>query len=128
MNATPVPKAQLWTGRVLSGLVVLAMVLAGSMKFGPVDENAEKELATIGWNANKLPALGITEIVCAVLYAIPQTAVLGAVLLTGYMGGAIATHVRVGDPFVVQAVIGVLVWAGLWLREPRLRAILPLRR
>jgi hypothetical protein len=61
------------------------------------------------------------------IYAIPQTAVLGAILLTGYMGGAIATHVRVGDGVVVHIIIGVLVWLGLFLREPRLRAILPWR-
>jgi hypothetical protein len=125
---TPVPKSQYWTGCVISGLVILAMLFAGAMKFAPADENAQKELARIGWSPSQVPKLGATEITCTILYAIPQTAILGAVLLTGYMGGAIATHVRIGDPFVIQAVIGVLVWAGLWLREPRLRAILPLRR
>lgn len=81
----------------------------------------------IGWKSHLLVPLGITELVCTILYAIPQTSVLGAILLTGYMGGAIATHVRVGDMFLVQAGLGVLVWLGLYLREPRLRAILPWR-
>jgi hypothetical protein len=72
--------------------------------------------------------LGAIEICCALLYAIPRTAVLGAVLLTGYLGGAIATHVRVGDPsFVTPLVLGMIAWAGLYLRDPRLRALLPLR-
>jgi hypothetical protein len=71
--------------------------------------------------------LAILELSCAVIYLIPATSVLGAILLAGYMGGAICTHWRAGDPFVVQAVLGILVWLGLGLREPRLRALLPLR-
>ena len=74
-----------------------------------------------------MPGLGILEIACTIIYAIPQTAVLGAILLTGYMGGAIATHVRVGEGVIPHIIIGVLVWLGLFLREPRLRAILPWR-
>jgi hypothetical protein len=128
MNTNPIPKWQFWTGWVLSGLVILAFAFAGAMKFVPPDEAAKVELAKVGGDPAKVPVLGVTEIACTVLYAIPQTAVLGAVLLTGYMGGAIATHARIADPFVAQAIIGVLVWAGLWLREPRLRAILPFRR
>jgi prepilin signal peptidase PulO-like enzyme (type II secretory pathway) len=126
MNAL-ISKSQFWTGWVISGLVILAMLLAGAMKFAPMDENGKKELAKIGWEQDKLPKLAVTEIACAILYAIPQTSILGAVLLTGYLGGTIATHARIGDLFVAQAVIGVLVWAGLWLREPRLRALLPFR-
>lgn len=96
MNTTPVPKWQFWTGWVLSGLVILAFSFAGAMKFVPQDEASKAELAKVGWDPAKVPSLGITEIACTVLYAIPQTAVLGAVLLTGYMGGAIATHARIG--------------------------------
>ena len=73
-------------------------------------------------------AIGIAELVSTLLYAIPRTSVLGAILLTGYMGGAIATHVRIGEPFVVQAGIGVLVWLGLFLRDARIRELIPLRR
>lgn len=73
-------------------------------------------------------ALGILEIVCTVTYAVPRTAMLGAILLTGYLGGATATHVRIGDSFISPVILGVLVWGGLFLRDPRLRALIPLRR
>jgi hypothetical protein len=72
--------------------------------------------------------LGILELVCTVLYAIPRTAVLGAILLTGYLGGAIATHVRIGDDFTPPVIMALLLWGGLYLRDARLRALLPLRR
>ena len=72
--------------------------------------------------------LGVLELACTVIYLIPRTAVLGAILLTGYLGGAILTHLRVGDPVIMPAVLGVLVWGGLFLREPRLRELIPLRR
>ena len=80
-----------------------------------------------GYPEGVLLGLGIVELTCTILYLIPQTAVLGAILLTGYMGGAIATHLRMGEPYAFQIVFGVLIWGGLYLREPRLRAILPLR-
>jgi hypothetical protein len=72
--------------------------------------------------------IGILELSCVILYAIPQTAILGAVLLTGYLGGAIATHVRVHDNFISPAIGGILVWLGVYLRDPRVRALLPIRR
>lgn len=72
--------------------------------------------------------LGIVELVCTLLYVIPQTAVLGAILLTGYLGGATATHLRVNEPFIAPVVVGVLVWLGLYLRDTRLRALAPLRK
>ena len=73
-------------------------------------------------------ALGILELACTIVYVIPRTAVLGAILLTGYLGGAIATHVRIGEPFLPVILMGVLIWGGLFLRDPRLRALMPLRR
>lgn len=121
------PRWMTWTGWVITALPVVALVLSAAMKFQEVTPEASKGLEGIGWTAAQLPGLGILELVCIVLYAIPQTSVLGAILVTGYMGGAIATHVRVGEPFVVQAIIGVLVWLGLFLRDPRLRALLPWR-
>jgi hypothetical protein len=96
------------------------------MKFLNPPEFAEA-LEKIGWSGRLMLPLGVVELVSTLLYLFPKTAVLGAILLTGYMGGAIATHVRVGDPFVMQALLPVLLWLGLYLREPRLRAILPLR-
>ena len=72
-------------------------------------------------------AIGITELVCTILYVIPQTAVLGAILLTGYLGGAVVTHVRMGEPFILPALFGVVLWLGLYLRDPRLRVLIPFR-
>ena len=81
----------------------------------------------MGWTADTMFKLGFVEIGCAVLYLIPRTSVIGAILLTGYLGGAVATHVRIGDPsFVTALILGVLIWLGLWLRDPRLKAMLPL--
>ncbi|NJN37230.1 MAG: DoxX family protein [Nitrospiraceae bacterium] len=71
--------------------------------------------------------LGVLELVCVILYIIPRTAVLGAILLTGYLGGAILTHLRVGDPFIGPVVFGVFIWGGLFLRDPRVRALIPVR-
>jgi hypothetical protein len=81
----------------------------------------------LGWPVEVLVALGWVELGCTLLYLVPRTAVLGAVLLTGYMGGAVATHLRIGEPFVFQLLFGVVLWLALWLREPRLKALLPLR-
>jgi hypothetical protein len=90
------------------------------------------ELATgmehLGLPASMVMPLAILELSCVVIYLIPQTSVLGAILLAGYLGGAICTHWRVGDPFVVQIVLGLLVWLGIYLREDRLKALIPLRR
>jgi hypothetical protein len=83
--------------------------------------------AHLAWPLNLALPLGILELTCLVLFLIPQTAVLGAILMAGYMGGAMATHVRIGEPWYVQAGLGVVMWLGLYLREPRLRALLPLR-
>jgi hypothetical protein len=120
-------KAMLWAGWVISALPVLGLVMSAVMKFkgGP---QLEEGLAKLDWPVNYAIGLGILELSCTVIYVIPQTAVLGAILLTGYMGGAIATHVRIGEGFVAQATIGVLLWLGLFLRDARLRELLPLRR
>lgn len=120
-------KAMFWTGWVLSILAGLSLLLSGIFKFMPSNADTEQALQHIGWRPDQIPTLGILEIACVIIYLIPQTAVLGAILVTGYMGGAIATHLRVGDPFIVQAIIPIVFWLGLWLREPRLRSLLPLR-
>jgi len=114
-----------WTGRVLTGLAAFAFFASGVMKLAGMAE--KKDLDLIGIPVSMVFPLGILEIVCALFYVFPRTAVLGAILLTGYMGGAILTHWRVGDPFFIQIILGVVVWAGIWLREPRLRALLPMR-
>jgi len=120
-------KKMLWTGRVISALVILFLVVdsvAKVMKFAPYVEGTVK----VGYPASLVVPLGIVLLICTLVYAIPHTSVLGAILLTGYLGGATATHVRVGQPFWFPIMMGVLVWAGLFLREERLRALIPLRR
>ncbi|MEM6798440.1 MAG: DoxX family protein [Planctomycetota bacterium] len=110
------------TGWILSGLLTALFVLSASGKFLQPEGTAES-LEHIGYAAELMPKIGVVEIACVVLFLIPQTSFVGAVLLTGYMGGAIATHVRVGDVFVVQAVVGVLVWVALGLRKPGVFAL-----
>lgn len=122
----PVSTLARWTGRLISTLLVLAFTMSAVMKFRQPPELAEG-FAHLGWPMNLALSLGILEVACALLYALPRTSVLGAVLLTGYLGGAIATHVRVGDLVFTHVVLGILVWGGLYLRDARLRAVLPLR-
>jgi uncharacterized membrane protein YphA (DoxX/SURF4 family) len=116
-----------WTGRVISILASLVFLFSGLMKLkgGP---ELEQGLAHLGLPGSMILPLAILEISCAVIYLVPPTAVLGAILLAGYVGGTIVTHWRVGDPFVVQIVLGLLVWLGIYLREPRLKALIPVRR
>jgi hypothetical protein len=120
-------KATFWIGWTLSGLASALLLFSGVLKFAPITPEAEQGLQHIGWRADQVGTLGILEIACVIVFLIPQTAVIGAILVTGYMGGAIATHLRVGDPFIVQTIIPIVFWLGLWLREPRLRQLLPLR-
>ncbi len=124
---TPAPsKKAFWIGWVLSALPIPLFLLSATMKFMMPPDVAAKNLE-LGWDPKYALALGIVELVSVILYLFPQTAVLGAVLLAGYLGGAIATHVRVGEPFYIPAAIGIVLWLGLYLREPRLRALIPLR-
>ena len=113
-------------GWVLSALAAAMLVFSATLKLmgGP---DLDKGMEHLGLPARMVIPLAILELTCTVIYLIPSTAVLGAVLLAGYMGGAICTHWRVGDPFIVQIVVGLVVWLGLYLREPRLKALLPLR-
>jgi hypothetical protein len=116
-----------WTGWVISALASLVFLFSGLMKVkgGP---ELEQGLAHLGLPASMILTLAVIEIACTVIYLIPPTAVLGAILLAGYVGGTIVTHWRVGDPVVVQIVLGLLVWLGIYLREPRLKALIPVRR
>jgi DoxX-like family len=125
-HAAPPSKAMLWTGRVISALPVLGLIMSAAMKFTN-SPDIVKGFEHLGWPLKLAMPLGVLELTCTALYAIPQTSVLGAILLTGYLGGATATHVRVGDNFAAPIILGVLVWLGLFLRDPRLRALLPLR-
>ena len=121
------PKWMLWTGWIVSALPVLMLLMSGAMKLAKPAFMLE-QLEHLQWPESLLLGIWITEMACAIIYAIPQTAVLGAILVTGYLGGAIATHLRIGDPFFGPIVPAVLAWIGIFLREPRLRAVLPWRR
>ena len=126
----PVSKAALWGGRFLSGLPALFLLADSIGKFvkpAPVVEGTVK----LGYSESIILPLGIVLLACTVLYLIPRTSVLGAILLTGYLGGAVATHTRVGDPLfshiLFPVYFGILLWGGLYLRDPRLRELIPLR-
>jgi uncharacterized membrane protein YphA (DoxX/SURF4 family) len=121
-------KAMTWAGRVITGLVSLLLIFSATMKFKNPPEVTEQFVGKLGYPADLIFAIGIIEVSCVVLYLIPQTAILGAVLLTGYLGGAVATHVRIHDNFAGPVIGGVLVWLGVYLRDPRVRALLPIRR
>ena len=128
-QTVPVSQKTLWTGRIMSGLPALFLLVDGVMKLvkpAPVVEGTLR----YGFSESVMIPLGILLTACTIIYVIPRTAVLGAILLTGYLGGAIATHVRFGDPWfpiLFPVCIGALVWGGLYLRDGRLRALLPLR-
>ena len=121
-----VSKKLIWTGRVLSAVPVLMLIFSAVMKFVQ-PKGFSEGMAHLGYPERLAIGLGVVELVCTILYVIPRTAVLGAILLTGYLGGAITTHLRVGDPVYTVIVLGVVVWVGLFLREARLRALIPFR-
>jgi hypothetical protein len=116
-----------WVGRVISVLASLLFLMSAFMKLKGGAELTQG-MAHLGLPESLVKPLAILELSCVVIYLIPATSVLGAILLTGYLGGAICTHLRVGDPFIVQMALGVFVWLGLYLREDRLKALIPLRR
>ncbi len=120
-------KALVWIGRVLSAIPVLFMAGLGTVFLITNPSMVTEGMVKYGYPKESAIPVLIVEIICAIIYAIPQTATLGAILLTGYLGGAVATHVHASEPFYFPLIFGVLVWLGLLLREPRLRRILPLR-
>jgi DoxX-like family len=134
MNSTlrnpPVSKPMLWTGRILSGLVILFLFLDGAIKVIPLPV-VNETLIQLGYSGDVTSVargIGVLTLVIGVLYAFPRTAILGAILLTGLLGGAMATHLRVGSPvfshFLFGLYVGLMAWGGLYLRSPELRAIL----
>ena len=136
MNTAAVPVGEksgkrwmLWAGRVLSLWPAFVIVLSATWK---LSRNAPyvAEFARIGWPESALTGLALLQLSCLALYLIPRTAVLGAVLLTGYLGGAIAAYVRIGEPYPVLVPLStsLIAWAGIFLRDERLRALLPIRR
>ncbi len=126
-EAMPPNKIATWVGRLLSAAPLALLLLSGTMKLVQPPEVVEG-FGKLGYPQHVAFPLGIVEIACAVLYAMPQTAVLGAILLTGYLGGATATHLRVEEPFYAPILLGVVLWLGLFLRDARVRALVPWRR
>lgn len=121
-----ISRAVNWTGRIMSLLPSLLLIMSAVMKLTKAPQVVEG-MTKSGIPESVLIPLGITELACVVLYLIPWTSVLGAILLTGYLGGAIATHVRLQENFVFIVILGMLVWGGLWLRDRRIRSLIPLR-
>jgi hypothetical protein len=121
-------KAARWGGRTLSGLAALFLAFDLGLKLARVPE-AIAGTTELGYSADVIVPLGVVQLICLVLYLVPRTAVLGALLWTGYLGGAIATHVRVGHPLATHvlfpAYVALFLWGGLWLRDARLRELLP---
>jgi hypothetical protein len=127
----PISRTALWTGRVLSGLVIAFLLFDAIIKLIPLDVVIETS-RQLGIPTDLAFTLGVLTLICTLLYAFPQTSVLGAILLTGYLGGAIYVHVRAGSPLfshtLFSVYLGLMIWGGLYLRDERLRLIFPLRR
>ena len=123
-------KPMLWTGRILSALAILFLTFDSVIKVLTLPPAVEST-TQLGYASSLLLGLGLLELLCLVLYIIPRTAVLGAIVMTGYLGGAIATHIRAGSPLfsvVFPVIIGLLLWGGLFFRNHQLRALIPLQR
>ncbi|RWO98461.1 MAG: DoxX family protein [Mesorhizobium sp.] len=129
----PVSPGALWAGRALSGVIVLFMIFDGVIKLPPLDV-VTQTMVPLGWpaDANAARMLGVIGLISTALYALPRTSVLGAILLTAYMGGAIATNVRVDNPLFSHMLfgvyLGIILWGGLCLRDARVRALIPFSR
>lgn len=130
MSETNISKGNLWASRIVSGFAVLFLLFDGVAKlFKPkfvVDATVD-----LGYPESVIIPIGLVLVLCTILYLIPVTSVLGAILLTGYLGGAVATHVRTGESLfsiVFPIIFGILLWLGLYLRDTRLRALVPLRQ
>ena len=128
VTPTPISKPALWTGRVMSALPILLVLMSSVMKLLKLPAVVEG-FASAGLPQHLILTIGIIELLCVVVYAVPRTSVLGAILMTGLLGGATITTLRVGDPtYPMPVVLGMLAWGGLYLRDPRLRALIPLRQ
>jgi hypothetical protein len=125
-QVAPVSRTSLWAGRVLSALILL--LIGFTAMFGVLKPDVARQgFAHYGYPDGAMLRITVIEIACAIVYAIPRTSVLGAILLAGYLGGATATHVRVGEPFFLPIIVGIVIWLGLYLRDHRVRALVPFR-
>jgi DoxX-like family len=130
-NTALISNKALWAGRILSGVVVAFLLFDGAIKLVPLDVVVQTS-QELGIPVGLARTLGVLTIACALLYAIPATSVLGAILLTGYLGGAVYTHLQAGSPvfshLLFGVYLGVIAWGGLYLRDGRVRALIPLAR
>ncbi len=130
-KTAPASRTGLWAGRIMSALSVLFLLFDSVIHMMQIDPVVES-FTQLGYPLSLALPIGILELVCLVVYVVPRTSILGAILVTGYLGGAIATSLRVGNPLfshvLFPAYVGVLVWGALYLRDDRLRALIPLRR
>jgi hypothetical protein len=127
LQPVTVSKKTLWAGYIMSALPALALLMSAVMKLmkpAPVVQG----FIQYGFSENSIVGLGILELLCTVVYLIPRTSVLGAILLTGYLGGAVAANLRVDKDVFAPAILGVLVWGGLFIRDKRLRDLIPIKR
>ena len=129
MTDTNKTSAMVWAGRVISAVLILILLADGAVQFF-APELLRAEMEATGFTLNLARPLGTITLICVILYAIPQTAVLGAILVTGFLGGAICTHFRLGEfgspPQLICLLLGAMAWGGLYLRDARLRTLLPL--
>jgi hypothetical protein len=126
--AGPRPTWFVWAGRLLTALPIAMMLMSAAMKIAAPPQVTEAFVGKYGYPERSLPIIALLELVCIALYAFPRTAVIGAVLVTGYLGGAVATHVRAGEPFIAPFLLGVIAWGGLYFRDERIRTLLPFRQ
>lgn len=131
IQTTVTTKPMLWTGRILTALAALFLLFDGIthvMQVAPVAEAMNQ----LGYPANLALTIGIIQLICLLLYLVPPTSLLGAILLTAYLGGAVATNLRIGAPLfsniLFPVYVGLFIWGGLYLRDERLRALFPLRK
>lgn len=117
-----ISKSSLWAGWIISGLVILFLLLDAVMKIIKEKHSIDGSVK-LGWPVEHVPTIGFILLVCVILYAIPRTAVLGAVLITGYLGGAVAVMMRTPEPYYFPLVFGVLTWAGIYFRNAKLQAL-----
>lgn len=132
METNKISKSRLWTGRIMSLLVILFLIFDATLKFLKPAEVVQTTVNELGYADHHIIVMGFLVLIPTILYAIPTTSVLGAVLLTAYFGGAIATHVRVDNPLFSHTLFpvyfAILMWGGIWLRDERLRSLLPFKK
>lgn len=127
MTTQQKPGAAVWTGRIITILVILFNLVDAGMKVAKAEVSV-KGSVDLQWPENMVVGIGAALLIATILYAIPRTAILGAILITAYLGGAVAVMARVGAPYWFPIIFGILTWAGLYLQDPRVRELIPLRK